>query len=132
MRSLLREVAPAYPRVKFKYAEEVEAFRRATGAPERIKDPLKLEVKLNRAPEGDVPNLDIIARRGRVFGPQPFLAIETKSGRFIHDNLDFGEKDGLWHYAFHSDTLPLKDIRRIGVAANDAYATQSLTVLDVA
>ncbi|HCB35032.1 MAG: hypothetical protein A2W52_01060 [Candidatus Taylorbacteria bacterium RIFCSPHIGHO2_02_49_25] len=132
VRSLLREVAPAYPRVKFKYAEEVEAFRRATGAPERIKDPLKLEVKLNRAPEGDVPNLDIIARRGRVFGPQPFLAIETKSGRFIHDNLDFGEKDGLWHYAFHSDTLPLKDIRRIGVAANDAYATQSLTVLDVA
>lgn len=131
VRDFLRKVAPRYPRVKFKYAEEVEAFRRVTGAPKRLPAPLELEVKLNRAPKGDVPSLDIRARKGRVFGPQPFLAIETKSGRFIHDNLDFGEKDGLWHYAFHSDTLPLKDVRRIGVAANDAYANTSLTVLTV-
>mgnify|MGYP001597029744 FL=1 len=131
VRSLIREVSPKYPRVKFKYAEEVEAFRRATGAPERMQEPLKLEVKLNRAPKGDVPNLDIMARRGRVFGPQPFLAIETKSGRFIHDNLDFGEREGVWHYAFHSDTLPLSDVRRIGIAANDTYGNTSLAVLNV-
>lgn len=131
VRSLIRDVLPKYPRVKFKYAEEVAAFRRATKAPRHIQNPLQLEVKLHRAPKDDVPNLDIIVRRGRVFGPQPFLAIETLSGRFIHDNLDLGNKEGLWHYAFHSDTLPLSDVRRIGVAGNDAYGNTSVKVLRV-
>lgn len=129
--SLIRAVAPRYPKVKFKYAEEVEAFRRITGAPYPMKDPLKLKVMLHRAPKHDMPNLVIKTICGHVFGPQPFLAIETRTGRFIHDNLDFGEKEGIWHFAFHSDTLPLKDVRRIGVAANDAYANTSLTVLTV-
>lgn len=131
VRELLRQVAHCYPRVRFKYCEEVEAFRCVTGAPEHIPNPLELEVVVHSNPKDDVPHLDILTKRGHVFGPQPFLAIETMSGRFIHDNLDFSTEDGVWHYAFHSDTLPLSDVRRIGVAANDAYANTSLTILKV-
>ena len=131
VRSLLAQVAPRFPRVKFRYCEAVEAFHHANASVVPSSPPLELQVTLNARPADDVPNLDIRTLQGRVFGPQPFLAIETMSGRFIHDNLDFSAEDGVWHYAFHSDTLPLSDVRRIGIAANDAQARQSITVLQV-
>lgn len=130
VRKILHEVAPRYPHVRFKYCEEVEAFRRATGIPGNIPDPLELEVVLRSATKDDVPHLTITTKHGCVFGPQPFLALETMSGRFIHDNLDRSVENGVWHYAFHSDTLPLPDVRRIGIAANDALANTSLTILE--
>lgn len=129
VRSVIEKVAPKHSNVKFAYCEAVDAFRKATNAPVDAK-PLTLKVTLNATPANDVPNLDIKTVRGTVFGPQPFLAIETMAGRFIHDNLDFSTKNGVWHYAFHSDTLPLADVRSIGIAANDAQANVSLTVLE--
>ena len=65
-----------------------------------------------------------------MFGPQPFLAIKTKSGRFIHDNFDFDLKKGVWHYAFFSATLPITDIDKIGVAANDKYGNTCIKRLN--
>ena len=67
-----------------------------------------------------------------MFGPQPFLAIETRGRRFIHDNLDFDVGRRRWYYAFHGDTLPLDDVRRIGVAANDKFGNRCVKVIDVA
>ncbi|MEO7547352.1 MAG: hypothetical protein ABIT82_02935 [Ramlibacter sp.] len=131
VRDLLSRVAPRFPGVRFKYCEGVEAFRRVTGAPQPMTQALELAATLHLNPTDDVPHIDVRTVRGRVFGPQPFLAIETMSGRFIHDNFDFSDVDGCWHYAFHSDTLPLSDVRRIGIAANDAHANQWVTVLEV-
>jgi hypothetical protein len=129
---LVTDAAKRFPDVKFKYCEAVEAFRRTIGYPAGEEEPLVLDVELEKSPTDDVPNLTITARAGEVFGPQPFLAIETRGRRFIHDNLDFGVERGRWHYAFHGDTLPLDDVRRIGVAANDRYGNRSVKVLDVA
>ena len=42
-------------------------------------DPVRLEVKLEKSPTNDVPNLTINTLKGEVFGPQPSLAIETIS-----------------------------------------------------
>lgn len=128
---LVRESAGRYGNVKFRYCTGVEAFRRATGVAENEVEPLDLKLTLNRNPKGDVPNLEINTVRGRVFGPQPFLAIETVSRRFIHDNLDFSVEGDRWFYAFHSDTLPLSDVRRIGVACNDRFGNTFVDVLDV-
>ena len=82
-------------------------------------------------PKEDVPNLTIKTKAGRVFGPQPFLAIETRGQRFIHDNLDFHTEDGTWFYAFHTDTLPIEDVARIGVATNDFEGRSFVEVIDV-
>ena len=49
--------------------------------------------------------------KSKVFGPQPFLAIQTKSRRFIYDNLDFIDEN-TWGYAFHGDTLPIEDVEK--------------------
>ena len=55
-------------------------------------------------------DITVTTKQGEVFGPQPFLSIQTKSNRFIHDNFDFSKKKGTWHYAFYSDTLPIEDV----------------------
>lgn len=128
---LIADAARRYPGVRFKYCEGVEAFRRAIGYDDNTIEPLELEIRLNPAAAGDVPTLVVRAVRGAVFGPQPFLAIETRGRRFIHDNFDFDMNPGVWHYAFHGDTLPLDDVRRIGVAANDKYGNRHVEVISV-
>lgn len=131
IRDIVHKVGDRYPEVRFKYCDAVEAFRIATGASENEQEPLELTLTLNRNPTEDFPNLEINTVSGSVFGPQPFLAIETMSRRYIHDNLDFSTKPGQWFYAFHGDTLPFSDVRRIGVAANDPYGNTSVKVIDV-
>jgi len=128
---LIRQASEKYPDVKFKYCEATEAFRHVTGANLNTSRSLELSLKLNRNPSDDVPNLEIKTVQGKVFGPQPFLAIEMGGRRFIHDNLDFSTEGNRWYYAFHTDTLPLDDARRIGVAANDAQGNTWVEVIDV-
>lgn len=128
---LVYEAAKKYPNVKFKYCTSVEGFRRATGTFEADVEPIELDLSLDLTPTDDVPNMTVQTVKGRVFGPQPFLALETKSRRFIHDNLDFSVDDGRWHYAFHSDTIPHSDVRRIGIATNDASGNTFVKVLDL-
>ncbi len=78
-----------------------------------------------------MPSLTINTIQGEVFGPQPFLAIETISRNFIHDNLDFSPEGNKWFYAFHSDTLPLSDVKKIGIATNDKVGNTFVEVLNV-
>lgn len=132
VRGLIRESQRKYPDVKYRFCEEVDAFRTALGMGEAAEaDALELALTLDRAPSDDVPNLTVDTKRGRVFGPQPFLAIETHGGRFIHDNFDFSTSVGRWHYAFHGDTLPIGDVRRIGVGAADKYGNPCVRVIEV-
>ena len=88
-------------------------------------------MKIDLNPADDVPNLTVEVVSGRVFGPQPFLAIETRGQRFIHDNFDFDIKDGRWFYAFHSDTLPISDVRRVGVGACDNLGRSFVSVVNL-
>ncbi len=108
-----------YPEVDFEYCQADEAFQEHV-AEEHKKDlPVKLSIKMVTDDEDGVPYILINVVQGVVFGPQPFLAIKTRSNRYIHDNLDFSTQGDCWYYAFHADTLPLQDVECIGVAAND-------------
>ncbi len=109
-----------YPDVKFEYCQADEAFQEHVKSENAILPPLDLSVTLIPGVDGgDVPYILIKTIQGKVFGPQPYLAIKTCSNRYLHDNLDFSTEDGVWYYAFHADTLPLEDVECIGVAAND-------------
>lgn len=121
LRQLIAESARRHPGVEFRFCEGVEAFRAAIW-PEGIRDEaLDLELIFHPASAEDVASIEVRQTRGKVFGPQPFLAIQTRSRRFIHDNLDFAPSLERWFYAFHPDTLPLADVASLGVAANDQY-----------
>lgn len=132
LRELIVKAAAKYTDVKFRYCEGVEAFRQIIATEEDIGDVEPLDLKLVFHPESeeDVANIEVVCRRGKIFGPQPFLAIKTKSRRYIHDNFDFSTTGDRWFYAFHGDTLPLEDVAEIGVAANDRLGNCCIRKLD--
>ncbi len=130
LRGLILESAKRYPDVCFRFCDGVEAFRQTLWPQGIPSEKLDFEILFHPGSIDDVPNIEVRLKSGQVFGPQPFLAIETSSRRFIHDNFDFSVSGDSWFYAFHSDTLPLQDIARIGVAANDKYGNICIKRLD--
>lgn len=132
LRALIADAGKRHPSVPFKFAEARDAFRKVLW-PDRDTFPeLELEIAFHPATSDDCASIEIRAGKGEVFGPQPYLAIETTEGQFLTDNLDFDLKPGRWFYAFHSDTLPIERVARIGVAANDKWGNTSVKVLNPA
>lgn len=118
VRSLIKKVKPDFPDVKFKYCDVREAFNRSIFG--SYKPPQKNLL------EGSLDPTDIegqwklfIESQDKTFGPQPFLAIETKDGNFYHDNFDFQEPFRRWSYIFDEHTFPVDSVKNIGVATND-------------
>jgi len=130
LRGLIASAARKFPDVKFEYTDALSAFRKVLWPDGAPGEALDLELTFHPAADGDVPFIEVATARGQVFGPQPFLAIETRSRNFIHDNLDFSPCRRRWFYAFHGDTLPLDDVARIGVAAGDAQGNVCVRKLD--
>jgi len=120
VRKLLSEVSSKYPKVNFRYCSVKEGFNRAIWGKNINENTIDLQAEILPKTSNDAPNIIIKCVKGKVFGPQPFLAIQTKSRRFIYDNLDFIDEN-TWGYAFHGDTLPIDDVSRLSIAANDIY-----------
>lgn len=111
--SLLIPVSRKYPDVKFVYTTAVDAFNKVLGNDSNTAFELDIQMQDNE--------LFVKCVKGKVFGPQPWLAIKTKSGRYIHDNFDFGLDGESWSYVFNENMIKFEDLDTIGVAANDYY-----------
>ena len=59
----------------------------------KIPKPIRLNVKFIKKSKIDVARITVKIHQGKIFGPQPFLAIRTRSNRYIHDNFDFSTKN---------------------------------------
>ena len=117
-REMLRAVSGKFPSVQYKFSEAVEAFRAVLGyAGEE-----KLEFGCTIA--GNV--LTVTREKGEFFGPQPYLAIKTKDGRYFHDNFDFGEFKQTYFYTFDRYTIPLEKVETVAVASNDKYGNTAI------
>ena len=64
-----------------------------------------------------------------IFGPQPFLALKTKDGRYIWDNFDVSVPNRRWTYTFDTNTILLNDVETIGVASNNGYGITRVVLL---
>jgi len=128
IRAKIEKASRKYPQVRYSFSECVDAFRSAVYGDGYKPEPLKLEVTLEKGP-GELFLL-VETVNGKVFGPQPFLAVETKSGRFIYDNFDFDPSLTRWSYTFDVDSIRPDDVKAIGVAANDEYGNTSIKVLE--
>ncbi len=117
--SMISKVSKRYGDVKFKYCEAVEGFRSTVYNQEVDFEPVELKVELSG--DNKMRELTVDTIKGKVFGPQPFLAVKTKSGRFIHDNFDFTPSLTKWTYTFDYDSIHADDISVIGVATSDRY-----------
>lgn len=112
VRELLAAARPDFRDVRLRFSGAAEAARAHLGRQGAVHpEPLALRVWL----EG--PCLQVEVARGKIFGPQPYLALQTKAGAFHHDNFDVQAPGRRYTYSFDDQTLPLSDLRTIGVAS---------------
>lgn len=62
-----------------------------------------------------------------IFGAQPFLAIKTKDGRYLHDNFS-RKSDHEWFYEFDEYTIPFEAVGSVGVSGHDTLGNPSSSV----
>jgi len=127
VRDRIAEASIKFPEVKFKYCEGVQAFRSAIYGADFKSEPLELDVTLEGNDERRFLKVETL--RGEVFGPQPFLAVKTRTGKFVHDNFDFDTSLRKWSYTFDYDSIHADDISALGVASNDKYGNTFIKVI---
>jgi hypothetical protein len=128
MRSYIKESAEKYPDVMFKFSGNLEAFRAVADHKDENPGGFNLSSKII---EKDGKTVLSVKTNGKIFGSQPFLALETKGFQFIHDNFDFIIPGKEWHYYFDEWTISINAIKRIGVATNDSIGRVSINLLDL-
>lgn len=127
-RKLLTRVAVDFPKTPFLYCEAVSAMRAAldlTPLP-----PCELELELRQI--DDRTHVLQVSSATPTFGPQPWLALKTVEGTYHFDNFDIDTPFHQWQYVFDEETFPLASVSAIGVAANNAFATTAVAVINPA
>lgn len=129
VRHLLEKAKKKYPTVPFKYAEAAQAFNEVHGA--EAASPVRLNCQFLFDRNGLPHRVNIETAEGKLFGPQPFLAIRTRSRRFIHDNLNYWQSLDSFNYVFDEHSISPDDVSAIGIATNDFHGRQSIHVYEV-
>ena len=128
VREMLVEASRDFPSVSFRYSDAVEAVRDALELPRQ--SPCELDLELRQVDDGAY----VLLVRSNVptFGPHPWLAMKTKTGEYYHDNFDIEAPFHRWQYVFDSETVDLRSLEAVGVAANNAYGATTVSNLDPA
>lgn len=119
---LLRHVARDYENVVVRNSTAQQAAARVLGL-----SPLE-------SPQGQCMlegNRLRVTVDGEVFMAQPFLAVKTRDGRYLHDNFDLGAEPGTWTYTFDEYTVQLAHVEKIGVAVSGPSGGAWCQVLEV-
>ena len=126
VRTMLADVAADFPDVSFKFSEAVEAMRGALELPSE--PPCELDLTLKAV--NDSTHVLEVHSKTPTFGPQPWLALKTAGGTYHYDNFDIEVPFHQWHYVFDEETFPLAALGAVGVAANNAFGTTTVSVLE--
>lgn len=121
VQAMLESAAERHPGVSFRHSESRQAMQHAMGLSSKG---LELSLTLDG-------KLLLIDADSDTFGPQPFLAIKTKSGNYLHDNCDFQHPHREWSYTFDEESIPLEEVETVGVAACTPAGEVCVTTLDV-
>lgn len=127
MRALIAQVRDGFPDVKIRFsgAQAAAQAHIAVVEPDRIQQPPVFEL----TQEGE--RLHVRLMSGSVFGPQPFLALKSKDGRYFHDNLDEVSHGSHWTYVMDRQTLPASALECAGVGAAGASGGYGVTRLEI-
>lgn len=115
---MLLEVHSKFEDIDFKFSKSTIAFKEVLGLPEDKR------IDMDAVIIGNLLKIEFV--QGEPFGPQPYLAIKTKSGEYRHDNMDFGEFKKVYFYTFDEETTNLDDVDSLVVASNDRYGNQCI------
>jgi hypothetical protein len=127
MRRQLHKLRAAYPDVKIRFngAEAAAQAHVAVTEPQRIAKPPVFHL------QREAERVHVRLVDGTIFGPQPFLALQTRDGRYFHDNLDEVVKGSQWTYVMDDQTLPPSALARVGVAAAGASGGYGVARLEI-
>lgn len=112
-----------FDQVEFEYVTAVDGMRLVLGL-----DPIGINLSATIDRNGEAPRL-IVSAESDIFGPQPFLALKTRSNDYHWQNFDFNG-DKRWSYTFDFHTLPINCIDRLGVAANSPTGVTEVITID--
>jgi hypothetical protein len=118
-----------FPDVEFIFSEAVNAFKNVLYGRNQIFEKLQLEISLTK--NANSWKLLVDVKQGSIFGPQPYLAIKTKSGIFIHENFDLIFPKKTWTYSFDEESIKPEDLSIIGVACNDKYGNTEIKIINL-
>ncbi|HBE43228.1 MAG TPA: hypothetical protein DDW27_18910 [Bacteroidales bacterium] len=130
VRALLKKVSPEFPDVKYKFAEAIESFNKVIFGNYEIPESRLFNINLTENPDIGNHILKVASNRP-IFGPQPFLAIETRDGNFFTDNFDIQVANQKWSYTFDEHTFKYDQLRKIGVASNDNHGFFDTEVITI-
>jgi hypothetical protein len=122
VRTMIRNAATQFPKVDFRFSEAREAMQSALGLERR--DHIHFTLSL------DGERLNVVSD-SPIFGPQPFLALRTRSGEFYHDNLDFQKPFQAWSYILDDQTFRAEALDAIGVGACDPIGNVTTAVMEL-
>ena len=119
----LRDVKKQFPDIKIKYAGAESAAVMASGFADKPNLELSVRIEDNRF------FVEVVT--GNIFGPQPYLAIRSKEGRYFHDNLDVIEPSRKWSYVLDDQTIQLRHISKIGAGSAGLYGGYYVSSIDL-
>lgn len=127
MREMLRGIRSRFPEVRIRFSGAEQAATAHVGV---------IEPGLDAKPpvfalELDGARLHVHLSEGALFGPQPFLAMKTRDGRYYHDNLDVLDSGQRWTYVLDAQTLPLQALAKIGVGGAGRCGGYGVAVHDL-
>jgi len=121
VRGILNEARVSFPDVLIKYSGAQEAAIGLMGYGGKKSPKLALSLSGN--------HLTVDVEEGEIFGPQPFLAIKTREGRYYHDNFDVIEPNKKWSYIFDNQTIEISNISKVGVGTAGKYGNTCVKVM---
>jgi hypothetical protein len=127
-RQLVSKVAADFPQTPFFYSEAISAMRSALA----LKPLPPCELNLEISQIDDRTHVLTVSSATPTFGPQPWLALKTAGGTYHFDNFDIDTPFHQWQYVFDEETFPLAAVSAIGVAANNAFGTTTVAVMNPA
>lgn len=107
VQTMLRNIKAEFPDVSIKYSGAEDAAVSLMDYSDKSAPKLGINLVGNR--------FFVEVLEGEIFGPQPFLAINTKEGRYYHDNFDVIEPRKKWVYVLDEQTVQVKNVSKIGV-----------------
>jgi hypothetical protein len=127
-RQQVSRVAVDFPETPFFYSGAVDGMRAALDL--EPLPPCELDVSVHQI-DGQTHILKVSSATP-TFGPQPWLALKTVEGTYHFDNFDIDTPFHRWQYVFDEETFPLAAVNAIGVAANNAFGTTTVVVMQPA
>ena len=123
----LEAIRGKHPKVKLRFSGALDAARIHTAILEPDNGTsLSLNVSL------DTNILTVRVEKGVLFGPQPFMAFQTKSGDYFHDNMDVQIPGKHYSYVLDAQTIMADTLATIGIGAAGRNGSADVKLLRLA